>query len=61
MKQKTKMYSSEHVAALNVRIDVLEAKLKQLEQTRADQVEELLNVQHMLMGDVAELLVRCVK
>jgi hypothetical protein len=43
------------------RVRVLEAQLIQLEQTRCDQVEELLYKQQELMSSVAELLTRCVR
>ena len=43
------------------RVRVLEAQLIQLEQTRCDQVQELLCKQQELMSSVAELLTRCVR
>ena len=39
----------------------LEKKLRQLEQTRSDQVEELLAKQAEMMSDIAELMTRCVR
>ena len=38
----------------------LEAKLLQLEKTRGEQVQELLDKQAELMSDIADLLVRCI-
>ncbi len=37
----------------------LQAQLEQLEQTRNEQVEFLLNYIGVLMSDVADLMVRC--
>jgi hypothetical protein len=39
----------------------LENKLRQLEQTRSEQVEELLAKQAEMMSDIAELLTRCIQ
>jgi len=41
------------------KIAMLEAQLKQLEQVREDQVEELLSKLQTAMSDIADLLVRC--
>lgn len=41
------------------RIKQLEAQLRQLEQTREEQVDDLLDRLRTSMSDVAELLVRC--
>ena len=40
---------------------ILEAQLRQLEQTRNDQVNELLSEKATAMSDIAELLTRCVR
>ena len=50
-----------HVIELEEQVERLTKQLRQLETTRSDQVEELLAKQSEMMGDIAELLTRCIK
>lgn len=50
-----------HVEELREEVRILKEQLRQLEQTRSEQVDELLGKQAEMMSDIAELLTRCVK
>lgn len=61
MSKKKNVESSSEIEDLREEVRILKEQLRQLEQTRSEQVDELLGKQAEMMSDIAELLTRCVK